>query len=53
MGFSLASTNGRLPYTRLRLDIMKGIAFMKKRDDSGVLGRGDGTHGGGRKERSD
>ena len=51
--FFLDPTNGRLPYTSLILDMTKGIAFMKKGEDSGTLGRGDRTHGGGRKERSD
>ena len=53
IGFFLDPTNGRLPYTSLRLDITKGMAFMKKREDSGALGRGDGMHDGSRKERSD
>jgi hypothetical protein len=39
MNFFLDSTNGRFLYTSFRLDLMQGIAFMKKRDDSRALGR--------------
>ena len=51
IGFLLDSTNGRLPYTSFKLDLMQGIVFIKKGDDSSVLSRGYGTHDGGRKER--
>jgi len=51
IGFLLDSTNGRLPYTSFKLNLMQGIVFMKKGDDSSMLSRGYGTHNSGRKER--
>ena len=51
IGFLLDSTNGRLPYTSFRLDLVQRIVFMKKREDSSMLCRGYGTHDGGRKEK--
>ena len=42
--FLLDPTNGGPPQASFRLDLMQGIAFMKKGDDGSVLSRRGRTH---------